>query len=83
MQTPFRIAIGVNALNILLDAALIVGIGPIPAMGIAGAVATSSMSQWMGALLCANRVHRRIDFMTGLPLSDAKRLTRVSVDLGG
>ncbi len=35
----------------------------------------------MGALLCAWLVHRRIGFTTGLRLSDAKRLTRVDVDL--
>ncbi len=81
MRTPFRIAIGVNAMNILLDTTLIFGVGPIPSMGIAGAAAASSISQWMGALLCAWRVHRRIGFTSGLRLSDAKQLTRVGVDL--
>ncbi len=81
MRTPFWIAIGVNAMNILLDAALIFGAGPIPPMGIAGAAAASSISQWLGAVVCAWRVHQRIGFTTGLRLSDAKRLTRVGVDL--
>ncbi len=76
MQTLFWIAIGVNALNIFLDAALIIGIGPIPAMGIADAVAASSMSRWMGSPR-----PRRIGFTTGLRVSDAKRLTRVGVIL--
>ncbi len=49
MRKPFWIAIGVNALDILLDAALIFGIGPIPAMGIAGDAGAISISQWMDA----------------------------------
>lgn len=37
MSLPLWVAVGVNALNIGLDAVLIFGVGPIPAMGIAGA----------------------------------------------
>ncbi len=50
-------------------------------MGVAGAASASSISQWIGALLCAHRVHRRVGFTTGLRVSDAKRFTRVGVDL--
>ncbi len=50
-------------------------------MGKAGVAAASSISQWMGALLSVWRVHRRIGFTTGLRLADAKRLTRMGVDL--
>ncbi|MCP4687309.1 MAG: MATE family efflux transporter [Desulfobacterales bacterium] len=81
MRTPFWIAIGVNAMNILLDAALIFGIGPIPALGIAGAAAASSVSQWMGASWGVWRVHRRLGFSTAMRLADVKRLTRVGFNL--
>lgn len=50
MHTPLWIAIGVNALNIGLDALLIFGFGPIPALGIAGAALASVVAQWVGAV---------------------------------
>ena len=51
MKIPLWVAVGVNALNIALDALLIFGYGPIPAMGIEGAAAATSISQWVGAVL--------------------------------
>ena len=54
MRSPLWIAVVVNALNILLDALVILGFGPIPALGIAGAAAArpgSSLEQALGAAL--------------------------------
>ncbi|NJN17319.1 MAG: MATE family efflux transporter, partial [Oscillochloris sp.] len=49
MTAPLLVAVGVNVLNIVLDALLIFGFGPIPAFGVAGAAFASSLSQWAGA----------------------------------
>ncbi len=50
MTSPLKIATGLNLLNIVLDAGLIFGAGPLPAMGIRGAALASALSQWAGAL---------------------------------
>lgn len=50
MRTPFRIAFTINLANVVLDAVLIFGLGPIPAFGIAGAAWATVMSQWLGAV---------------------------------
>ena len=49
MKKPLWIALGVNLLNIILDWLLIFGVGPIPAMGVAGSALASTISQWLGA----------------------------------
>lgn len=49
MRTPFRIAVAVNVVNVVLDALLIFGAGPIPALGVAGAGWATSASQIVGA----------------------------------
>ena len=48
MQTPFRIAVTINLLNIALDGLLIFGLGPIPGWGVTGAAIASAVSQWVG-----------------------------------
>lgn len=50
MKLPLWVAVGVNVLNIVLDAVLIFGMGPIPAFGIEGAAAATVISQWVGAV---------------------------------
>ena len=49
MTTPLWVALGTNALNILLDWLLVFGAGPVPAMGVEGAATASVISQWIGA----------------------------------
>ncbi len=60
MMVPFWIALGVNALNVALDALLIFGFGPIPAFGIEGAAAATSISQWVGAIATVAVLHRSL-----------------------
>ncbi len=48
MRTPLKVMVWVNAVHILLDFALIFGIGPFPRMGLAGAATALTISQWFG-----------------------------------
>ncbi len=50
MRTPLRIAVTLNALNVVLDYLLIFGGGPVPALGLIGAAWATVASQWFGAL---------------------------------
>lgn len=81
MRTPLLIAVAQNALNILLDAVLIFGWGPIPALGIAGAAWASVASQWLGAMWAVERVIRKLGFPQQLELRSAGRLLAVGRDL--
>ncbi|HEY8514621.1 MAG TPA: MATE family efflux transporter [Candidatus Binatia bacterium] len=59
MRTPLRIAVAVNVANVILDALLIFGAGPVPALGVAGAAWATTVSQVAGAVwavLAARRV---------------------------
>lgn len=58
MRTPFWIAASVNLANVVLDALLIFGAGPIPALGIAGAAWATSASQVVGAAWAVLAVRR-------------------------
>jgi MATE family multidrug resistance protein len=81
MRTPLWIALGVNALNIVLDAPLIFGLGPIPALGVAGAALASVVSQWVGALWVLHAVYTRLGRPHRLYARDAGNLLRVGGDL--
>lgn len=69
MDEPLWIALGVNVLNVVLDAVLIFGVGPVPAFGIEGAAWASVVAQWCGAAavlaLCARRLDAGISFDAG------------------
>jgi MATE family multidrug resistance protein len=81
MATPLAVAATVNGLNVLLDALLIFGPGPFPALGILGAALASSISQWVGALWATATVVRRLGWSHGLHLPDLRRLLRIGGDL--
>jgi len=81
MRTPLLVASGINFLNIFLDAVLIYGWGPIPAFGISGAAAASSVSWWAGALWAAIVVRGRLGWPDRFPIGEAKRLLRVGGEL--
>ncbi|HSO18253.1 MAG TPA: MATE family efflux transporter, partial [Desulfosarcina sp.] len=74
MRMPLWIALGVNAMNIVLDWMLIFGWGPLPALGIAGAAAASAVSQWLGAGWAVYRIKRRIGFSRRIQIGDVRRL---------
>ena len=60
MTTPLRVAIGLNAANIVLDPILIFGWGPIPPLEIAGAALATVIAQWIGATWVVLAVAARI-----------------------
>jgi MATE family multidrug resistance protein len=81
MRTPLWIALGINTLNILLDALLIFGLGPIPALGIQGAAMASSISQWAGAVWAFKFVVSRVGLRRDLQLGETLGLLRIGGDL--
>ncbi|MCB0046191.1 MAG: MATE family efflux transporter [Caldilineaceae bacterium] len=81
MRTPLWIAVTVNVINMALDALLITGYGPIPALGVTGAAAATAFSQWVGALWAASVVLRSLGRTTDLRLSEATDLLKVGRDL--
>lgn len=83
MRMPLWIAVGVNAMNIVLDWMLIFGLGPLPAMGIAGAAAASAASQWIGAGWAVYRIHRRLGFTRRIQIVDVRRLLKVGAAMLG
>lgn len=60
MRTPMWIAGGMSLLNVALDAVLVLGWGPVPALGIAGAAWATVASQVGGATFAGALVVQRI-----------------------
>ncbi|MFO7633569.1 MAG: MATE family efflux transporter [Caldilinea sp.] len=81
MRTPLWVALAVNGINIVLDALLIGGFGSIPALGVAGVAAASTIAQWIGAVWAVAVVVRRLGWPTHLRVSEARTLLRVGGDL--
>ena len=81
MRTPLRIALASNALNVVLDALLIFGLGPIPALGIAGAAWATVISQWVGGAWALAALRRRLGLPPRLHWRDARALLVVGRDL--
>jgi MATE family multidrug resistance protein len=81
MRTPLWVAVGVNALNILLDAVLIFGWGPIPPLGVVGAAAASAASQWLGAVGAGFAIYKRLGLPDRLQMGEAKKLLQVGGEL--
>lgn len=81
MRTVLAIAVGSNALNLLLDLVLIFGWGPIPALGVAGAAWASVASQWAGAAVSIALLARRVGWPAYIDLRRAGELLVVGRDL--
>ncbi len=81
MRTPLWIAVTINLLNMGLDALLVLGYGPIPALGIVGVAAASAVSQWLGALWAIFATWRQLGWPAELRLGEARRLIKIGGDL--
>lgn len=81
MRTPLFIAVGVNVINLCLDALLIFGAGPVPPFGIAGAAIASSISQVLGAICCGYLIYKKLGFTVDINLSDVGRLFTIGRDM--
>ena len=81
MRTPLWIAGGINLLNILLDAPMIYGYGPIPALGVEGAALASTISQWIGGLWILTLLLHRTGLVLHLNRYDLRALLQVGGDL--
>lgn len=81
MRTPLWIALGINALNIILDGLLIFGVGGFPRMGIAGAAWASVISQWSGTGVALFVLWKRDGFSDRVVWRDVRRLLVIGGDL--
>jgi MATE family multidrug resistance protein len=81
MRTPLWIAVTINLLNIVLDASLIFGMGPFPALGVAGAAIATVVSQWVGAVIILLVVYQKLGMPPGLKLADTRRLFQIGGDM--
>jgi MATE family multidrug resistance protein len=81
MRTPLWVALAMNGLNVALDPVLIFGLGPVPALGVAGAAWATAASQWIGALLALVAAARRLGLTAELRWRDARGLFIVGRDL--
>ncbi len=81
MRTPLWIAAAMSAANIGLDAVLVFGWGPIPALGIVGAAWATVASQVAAAIWATVAVVRRLGLARSFELGRARALFRVGRDM--
>jgi len=88
-HTPFRVLLATVTVNFLLDPVLILGLGPVPAMGVRGAAVATGVAQLTGVLLYI-RVARsgvlpfslRLDFRRFRPsLADARSMIGIGLPI--
>ena len=81
MRTPLWVAATANGINALLDPVLIFGMGPLPALGVAGAAWATIVGQWIAALWAVVAVKNRLGLSGHIPWRNAPALLVVGRDL--
>lgn len=81
MRTPLWIALGVNALNIVLDWLLIFGVGPVPGLGVEGSALASTISQWLGSLAGLGLVSRKIRPTMTFRIQETLKILQIGGDM--
>ncbi|MAW60522.1 MAG: MATE family efflux transporter [Planctomycetes bacterium] len=81
MRVPMAIALLVNALNIVLDAVLIPGAGPIPGYGLAGAAWATLLAQWIGCACALAAAFQALGRPTRISFQGAPQLLRIGGDM--
>lgn len=81
MRTPLVVTTIVNALNVLLDWVLIFGIGPFPALGVAGAAIATITSQYVGMAVTFYAIHKQLKLSIEFDISRCKRLLSIGWDM--
>ncbi len=81
MRSPLRVAAVVSGLNVVLDPILIFGLGPLPALGVAGAAWATALTQWLGGIWALLIVRRALGLSFDASVRDAVRLLVVGRDL--
>lgn len=81
MRTPLHIAFGVSVANVVLDALLIFGAGPLPPLGIAGAAWGTILSQCGGACVAGYVVARSVGITWPESLRGSGELLLVGRDM--
>jgi putative MATE family efflux protein len=72
-KPSLAVAVGILALNALLDPLLIFGLGPVPALGVAGAAVASVLSKSAGAIVSFRLLARRGHLSRERPSDDELR----------
>ncbi len=83
-KTPLKFLFVATMINIVLDPFLIIGIGPFPQMGVAGAALATVISQGVATVLALNYLNRQ-DHLVAVRLSELAydaELTRTTIRIG-
>ena len=83
-RTPLKFLFVATVVNIVLDPFLIIGIGPFPQMGVAGAALATVISQGVATVLALNYLNKK-DHLVAIRWRELKydaQLTRTTVRIG-